>query len=163
MNTRTWLSDAEYHWDGNRGYEAGILICPHVPCLLQPRWAFGILRLVIQKAGVSTPLFDELEEVALTPSKWGNAHRLFSEVRKVKLKHDKMIGQTGAVDEFSSVLAIAEQTAKVIYNATSPLDKFDEDSGAWIIAMFRGFVSYYDDDRFSEEAWEAVCDGVDLS
>lgn len=163
MNTSNWLNDAEQHWNGNRGYEAGILICSHLPIPAQPLWAARILRLAVEKSGASIPLLTDVQQVAMTPEKWSSGHRLFSEVRAITLQHDKTSAGTPEDDMLSYLLAVAEQTAKVTYNATSPPDAFDDDSCAWIVAMLRGFVSHCDDDRFDEQAWQAVCNGVDLS
>ncbi|RCS43213.1 hypothetical protein DTL42_18820 [Bremerella cremea] len=117
----------------------------------------------MEKSGVSNPLLTEVEQAALTTQKWSSGHRLFSKVRDITLQHDRNSRRALEDDILSYVLAVAEQTAKVTYNATSPFDAFDDDSCEWVVAMLRGVVSCYSDDRFGEQAWQVVCNGIKLS
>lgn len=62
-----------------------------------------------------------------------------------------------------SLLPLGELVAKVTYNATNPMDEFDEDSGWWIAPCLQDILSRLNDDAFSNEAWAAFFSGqVDL-
>jgi hypothetical protein len=52
---------------------------------------------------------------------------------------------------------LAENVAKVLYNATDPRDEFDEDSGWWIVSCLKDILDVLKDDEFSKVAWLAAC------
>lgn len=160
MNHPSWLAEAKSHWDAERGYDAGVLICKHINLQQQPLWAANVLRFMIQRAGMYHPIVERAEQLAKDPSKWKQGHDIFSEVRKVTLVHDEQSKETSADNILAWILSVAEQTAKVSYNATSPPDEFDEDSAAWIIACLRGFASTMNDGRILDEAWQIAYGSV---
>jgi hypothetical protein len=94
---------------------------------------------------------------------WRNAHDAFSTVRKSTLKLDRIRerGLTKEQELLGWLLALAELVAKVTYNATDPLDEFDEDSGWWIAPCLKGFLDSLNDDEFSNAAWSALCSGAE--
>lgn len=157
-----WLTEAKQHWDNDRGYDAGRLICEHISLQVQPHWGARILRFMMQRASISHPELDCVTHLSTTPSEWSRGHDVFRKVRQVTLQHDKQSKRTSADDTHSWVLAVAEQTAKVSYNATFPLDEFDDDSAAWIVACLRGFASTMNVSGLLNEAWQIACDGVEL-
>jgi len=60
-----------------------------------------------------------------------------------------------------AILFIAENAAKVIYNASVVLDHnnpapFDHDSGWWLVSTFRHVVDLINDAEFASEAWQVV-------
>ncbi|QDU45271.1 hypothetical protein Mal52_37630 [Symmachiella dynata] len=163
MKHPAWLVEAKQHWEDDRGYDAGRLICEHISPQVQPLWGGRILCFMMQRAKVSDPVLDCVKRLSMTPSEWGNGHDVFTKVREVTLQHDKLSKESSADETLSWILAVAEQTAKVSYNATFPQDEFDDDSAAWIIACLRGFASVMNEYCFYEEAWQVACDGVELS
>jgi hypothetical protein len=82
-------------------------------------------------------------------------------VRREVLKLDDQlrVNRTKDVEGLNHVLGLAELVAKVSYNATDPLDEFDEDSGAWIVAVAKGFATVSKDRAFDQELWDA-CSNV---
>jgi hypothetical protein len=54
-------------------------------------------------------------------------------------------------------LELAELVAKVTYNAVDPSDPFDHDAGWMIPASLRWFVDTWQDEKFSQAAWSALC------
>lgn len=57
-----------------------------------------------------------------------------------------------------ALLYVAENTAKVIYNATGSKDSFDRDSGAWLVRCSKEFADVVDDEVFTEELWRVISD-----
>jgi len=115
------------------------------------------LRLAVGRSGSSVPPIDHLLEIADRPTEWGNAHRVFSLLRKSTLDLERLQNRTPEQEIVIHNLYLAENVAKVIYNSTDPPDEFDEDSGWWVVACLRGIVDWWNDEEFSEEAWSALC------
>jgi hypothetical protein len=155
------LRRAAEYWGSGQPLEAGKLIYDSLPTEDRPRWASGILQLVLARSGIRSSLFDQVLHVATHQAMWGDGHRAFSMLRASTLKLDELERTRGLTEDeelLSSVLSLAELVAKVTYNATSPADDFDEDSGWWIAACLRGFVDHcWSDEEFSKAAWSALC------
>lgn len=162
-----WKDDNKYMqqvaecWCGGRPLEAGQRIFERLPNEIRPKWASRILRLVIEKAEIRCAVFDQVLRTSDNRAFWANGHHVFSIVRAETLNLDEKRRTTGLSDEedtLACILAIGELVAKVTYNATSPTDEFDEDSGWWIAASLRGFVEHlWKDEEFSKAAWLALC------
>lgn len=141
-------------WSSGNSLLAGRMIFESIPNHLRPKWAAGILRLILARSGIQSPLFDKVIRTAENPAVWVNGHRVFSAVRDEVLKYD-LPRQHGLL---YYTLCLAELVAKVTYNATNPPDEFDEDSGWYIVPTVRGFVDrVWSDEDFSKAAWAAVC------
>jgi len=56
-------------------------------------------------------------------------------------------------------VALAELVAKVTYNATSPDDDFDEDSGWWIGRLLKDVLEAAGDADFATTAWSLLAEG----
>jgi hypothetical protein len=156
-----YLEIARGHWRDGQALEAGRLIFENLPPETRPKWAAGVLRLVIEKAGVAKSQFERTLYTADHPRKWACGHRCFDSLRRKVLKFDELqrSGRLSKDDELvHHVLLLAELVAKVTYNAADPPDPFDEDSGWWLAPGLKGFVDHWwpDDQRFSEAAWSAL-------
>ena len=155
------LEQAAVYWREGQPLEAGKLIFGNLPNSIRPKWASGILRLVLGRSEIHLAPIERVLYLADTPEEWRNGHRTFSAVRELTLELDDIIRDHGGTKEqesLSNVLALAELVAKVTYNATDPPDEFDEDSGWWIAACLRGFVDHrWRDEEFSKAAWSALC------
>lgn len=140
--------------------EAGRLIFEKLPTRVRPSWAARILRLVLERSGVQFSPIEHVLHLADNAAEWGDAHRAFSTLRDSMLELDELDRTQGLADDqklLRWLLSLAELVAKVIYNATDPPDEFDEDSGWWIAACLRGFVDFWNDEKFSKTAWSALC------
>ncbi|MCA9199153.1 MAG: hypothetical protein KDA87_16515 [Planctomycetales bacterium] len=148
-------------WDVGLGLKAGVLLNEQLPITSQPKWAANILRLVKAKSGVEHDCIDLAIIVATDHSKWNRGHYVFSETRKATLRLDEKQPHEWTEDEETLhwVLALTELVAKVTYNATNPVDEFDKDSAAWVVASLRGFVDLWRmDSEFAEKAWHFATD-----
>ena len=53
-------------------------------------------------------------------------------------------------------LYLAENVAKVLYNATNPVDPFDEDSGWWTVSCLKDYLDCVGNAEVSGAAWAAI-------
>lgn len=154
-----FLERAAGYWRENQALEAGRLIFEHLPPDVRPMWAVRILKLVQDMASVNSKPISRSVFLALNREQWHKAHRAFSDLRRVTLQLQEKRNRSGLTKEeelLGWVVALAELVAKVTYNATNPEDEFDEDSGWWIAASLKAFVGYFQDAKFSNEAWSAL-------
>lgn len=147
-------------WDSDRPSKAGETIYDHLPLKSRPRWAAGILEVILRKSSIHRKLFERVLNVAKCEDEWCGGHRLFDALRKETLKMDdlRLIRELSEEEELSlRILELSESVAKVIYNATNPPDEFDEDCGHWIAPRAKWFFdNRWRDDGFATELWSAL-------
>jgi len=96
-----------------------------------------IARALLELSMLEVPVGKEVANVAKTaanPDRWRQGHAAFDLVRDRVLEWESK--DTAPSDSSYYVLLVAENAARVIYNATEPLDPFDDDSGAWLVMTF---------------------------
>jgi hypothetical protein len=152
------LDEAKKLWNDDKGYEAGLLIWNGVGNSRGPIWAARVLETVVKQTGINHPVLGEVFECAHNPSRWHDGHKVFDSVRHYVLKLDEQLRKQRLpeLETLNHVLGLGELVAKVTYNATNPLDEFDEDSAAWIVALARGFANVSNDEVFEQQIWNAV-------
>jgi hypothetical protein len=148
---------ASQYWRGGQPLEAGRLIFESLPMDERPRWAGRILEVAVRQADQSDPAIEELRATIRIPSYWSKGHRVFSALRVQTLKLEGRWWRTARQNALLRLLYLAENVAKVVYNATDPTDEFDEDSGAWVVVCLKNLVDFWADEAFSNAAWDAVC------
>ncbi len=106
-----------------------------------------MLHLVIERA---------LLNIAATPENWPEAYDVFHALRKQTLAVEK--SNAGGKDHNIHVflLLLAENVAKVIYNASGKAAPFDHDSGQALVLAAAGVAMHLDDPAFSEYVWKAI-------
>jgi hypothetical protein len=156
----THLVQAAEYWAKGQPLKAGEVIYENLPLQFRPKWASRILKIVLNRGGVQSSLFDQVLIAADDEFLYKSGHRVFSAIRESTLKLDELRRDHDLSEDqklLASVLSLAELVAKVIYNATNPPDEFDEDSGWWIAAHLRAFVDHrWKDVEFAREAWSAL-------
>lgn len=154
------LKQASELWVNGKPLEAGRMVYESLPVESRPIWASRILKLILGKSGIQSSQLDYLLKVADNKHLWKEGHRAFSDIRRSVLKLDELRRNRPLSDDEAlqcDVLSFAELVAKVVYNATNPIDEFDEDSGWYIGASLRGFVDLeWPDVAFAKEAWESL-------
>lgn len=80
--------------------------------------------------------------------RWREAHGQFSKIRQFLLKHK--------VYKPEAYLLLAENVAKVTYNASGQPAPFDSDSGWWIPKCALQVASYFADDKLEESILSAI-------
>jgi hypothetical protein len=148
------------HWREGRPIEAGRLIFENIAPEVRPKWASSILASVVERTGVHSPPIENILQIASHRDEWKKAHEAFSSARDLTLELER-IGDSRSVEQtlLLRMVILAELVAKVTYNATSPPDEFDEDSGWWIAVCLKGILDFLGDDDFSSAMWLALSFG----
>jgi hypothetical protein len=137
LNSVTQLA-ARSAWDSGKDLDAGQLIFESLTTDEQVAWAEGVLRACVTR-GHSIPEIDQVLALVQDQSAWKAGHEAFRAVRKLTLIVEASPERVDSA--LHHLLLIAELVAKVAYNATQPIDPFDEDSGWWLAPSVRGFLS----------------------
>jgi len=163
--TETMISkdEARILWDNEQHMELGKRILEAMPLHQQPRWAGRILTLVYQTSGLTHETIDSLLTIIDNPEQWKMAKPQFTVIRDYFLTLSEKRDRGTITPEENAIngtLVMAEQVAKVTYNATSPFDEFDEDSGYWIVKLLPGFIRTRSKQHtnFPQQAWETLMD-----
>lgn len=156
---------AKRFWAIRKPLRAGRIIFERIPSELRPKWAARIFKLVLDHSHHQLPLFHDVLTMANDQQLWGNGHNMFSDVRTIMLKMNKIQLERGFTDdevEFTAIVALAELVCKVTYNSTLPPDEFDEDSGWHIAVVLKGIAArVWTDETFSRDAWDVLSKPVE--
>jgi hypothetical protein len=151
------IAKALEYWESDHPLDAGRILYERVPKKLRPIWAANALELAYR----FSPPTSEVEAVlafARDSDEWGKgledkrkqAHGLFDTVRRLTLQYANR-------DSFyETTLLLAENTAKVTYNAYGYPAPFDHDAGWWVVADFAQVVANVNDAAFAAKAWSLM-------
>jgi hypothetical protein len=151
------IAKALRYWESDQPLDAGRILYERVPKKLRPTWAANALELVYR----FSPPTSEVEAVlafARDSDEWGKgledkrkqAHGFFDAVRRLALQYANR-------DSFyETTLLLAENTAKVTYNAYGYLAPFDHDGGWWIVANLAHVAAKVNNAAFAAKAWSLV-------
>jgi len=128
--------------------EVGRTIFENIPNEVRPGWAGLILSRFDNYIKHIPAEIKELFSVIDNESNWGAAHGQFSKIRQFVLKHKSFKPE--------AYLMLAENVAKVTYNASGQPAPFDKDSGWWIPSCALQAASHFDDNRLEEEVKSAI-------
>jgi hypothetical protein len=154
---RISLAEADRLWQCGHALEAGRLVFGAVPRAERPQWAAGILRFAISSNGGTPTAIRPVLRIADNPQHWHEAKSVFSALRSTVLDLERRPTRSVQQELLLCQLYLAENVAKVIYNATRPLDEFDEDSGDWVVACLKSVLDLLQDDKLPQAAWAVVC------
>jgi hypothetical protein len=143
------VSKALQLWNSDQGTGAGSLLVEQIPVGVRPYWAAKILDLC--RPLTHCPL--EVHAVHVIAShrplwRWG--HVAFGFVRRLTVRYENA---KGTDEVYGGLLYLAENVAKVTYNATDPPDPFDDDAAAWVVACLRDLVNKVNRPEFEAKAW----------
>jgi len=148
--TNEIISRALVLWNANRALEAGELLSTQIPDVVRPIWATRILDLC--RGRIRFPLaVHAVSFIAKHRFLWRWGHVAFDEVRCLTLRYEKSKNKN---ELYGCLLYLAENCAKITYNATNPLDPFDDDVGAWMVSCLRYLVDKVNDPEFETQAWQ---------
>ncbi len=139
-------------WKKGSFLEAGRLLFEGLPKDEQPHWAAAILDLSVKWLDVRTCAVWELQRVARKRRRWRGAHQAFGMIRKATLRLEERKTRTQIQERILCQCYVAENVAKVIYNAADPMDPFDEDAGWWIVSCLKSCIDCVGKSEFEEEA-----------
>lgn len=141
-------------WASGLDLDAGRILYEALATAQRPRWAAGVLRTACSRVASPTPVSHVLE-IADEPSRWRDGHKAFSAVRALTLDSERT--RKGR-DAIGALLHLAENAAKVVYNASGAPAPFDHDAGWWIAPCLRAVVRAVDDGAFAKDAEAALFD-----
>jgi hypothetical protein len=144
------------YWRRGQALEAGRVVFEHLAPEDRPRWAANVLRTVLAKTGLQIPAIQHVLDLAEQPQEWRAAHSAFSILRGSTLQLAHLRRRSREQRCLLYHLFLAENVAKVIYNATDPRDKFKEDSAWWIAVCLKRLVDAIDRPQFADTAWAAL-------
>ena len=156
IDEMNYIERAAECWRRDQALEAGRLIFENLPTQSRPNWASRILRLVVVRSGLRFSPIENMLHIGDHVTEWRDAHRAFSAIRKSTLDLEKLHGRSHEHELLLRNLYLAENVAKVTYNATDPPDAFDGDSGWWVVSCLKSVLDLLNDDKFAGEAWLAV-------
>ena len=133
---------------------AGVAIYSCVPKECRSQWAASILAACCRRIGSVPKPVEDVIELATDPERWKLAHGAFSDVRQLTIDAER--GPIGKLDH--CLLYVAENTAKVIYNASGSSAPFDRDSGAWLVRCAKEFADCENDPTFTLSLWSLITD-----
>jgi hypothetical protein len=138
-------------WNGDP-LNAGVAIYSCLPKDRRPEWAANILTACCRRVRAVPKPIAHVIDLASAPEKWKLAHDAFSEVRRLTLDAERQPIET--LDHY--LLYVAENTAKVIYNASGSSAPFDRDSGAWLVRCAKEFADCANDPPFTASLWSVI-------
>lgn len=148
----TLIDEAFAHWSMGNPLAAGLLIYEQIPNEQRPRWAAQILAECLPLIP-NVPEISEVYEIAGAPLRWAEAYAAFSDVRQRTLEAER----THSTDLiYKSVLSVAENAAKVTYNASGQPAPFDYEAGARLVRDLRCVVDEVNRPEFESKAWAVV-------
>jgi hypothetical protein len=155
------IHSAKHLWDQGNLLEAGMLLFERIPLSFRPLWGADLLAFASQRFS-DVPQIQDVIAFGRTPHEWANdtsleqgkkAHKVFDSVRLLTLEE----GQKDMNNNlYGNLLLLAENVAKVTYNAYSFAAPFDHDAGWWIIANLRRITDLVNDNDFSAAAWKVL-------
>lgn len=145
-------------WEAGESDRAGRAIYDAIPNQLRPGWAADILELVCSRLPAVPDQVRAVVEIGRNPRRFRGAHAAFSGVRALTLAE----GESGAGGpEYAAMLGVAEDAAKVIYNASGVREPirpgeqapFDEECGYWLARSLCHLARACGSPDFGRSAW----------
>ena len=137
-------------WNADQALQADELICTQIADAVRPFWAARILDLCRRRIWSPFAVY-VVCFIAKRRLFWRWGHSALDEVRRLTLRYE----DSKSKDEvYGGLLYLAENVAKVTYNATNPPDPFDDDAGAWVVSCLRYLVDKINDPEFATQAWQ---------
>jgi hypothetical protein len=147
------LHELRQKWlEANQALIVGRRLFEEIPSRRRPGWARHVLKVCCERLG-STPEIDVVLDVAGQSGRWSEGHQAFGLVRRATLR-EQTKGYPSLEREV--LLLLAEAVAKATYNATAPIDPFDDDSDWWVAANAAHLARLCKDEHFTGAVWEAL-------
>jgi hypothetical protein len=137
-------------WSTGKPLQAGAVIYGAIPNAARPEWAADILELTCSQVPTVPAQVQAVIKIARDRKRWREAHAAFSAVRRLTLAEEKT---HSAGQVYECLLFVAQNTAKVVYNASGESAPFDEDSGDWLVRCLRDFADAIGSPEFDNQAW----------
>src|SRR5215510_11282881 len=152
------IHSTKHLWDEGNLLEAGMVLFERIPLPFRSLWGADILAFASQRISGIAQIQDVIA-FARTPSEWADttskdkgkkAHNFFNSVRLLTLEEERKDSKENL---YINMLLLAENVAKVTYNAYGYGAPFDHDAGWWIIANLKRITDIVNEIGFSETVW----------
>jgi hypothetical protein len=153
------LAQATGYWKAGDDLNAGRALFARLPPSERGRWACGVLRYAAAPERFRIGPVRNLLDLCDKPDTWRGTKAVFSRIRGATLKLEDRQSQTRDQDARLNYLLLAENVAKVMYNATKPPDEFDEDAGWWVAVCLRAFLKSDGVPDWEQKAWTILVGG----
>ena len=147
-----YIDEAYQYWKNGQPLEAGRILYERINVRHRPAWAAEILELC-KNLIPSVSEIDAVHLIAQDQNRWQEAHEAFTTVRMLTLQAERS-KDTNAI--YAGMLYLAENAAKVTYNASSGASPFDHDAGWWLVSNLRFIVDRIGNPEFEARAWDTV-------
>ena len=143
INFESWSADP---------LRAGTAIYSRVHNDNRPGWAASILAECCERVPKVPEAIAHVLDLSAEAAKWELAHDAFSAVRQLTLAAERR-----PIEKRDHLLLyVAENTAKVIYNAFGASAPFDRDSGAWLVRCAKEYADCVNDVSFPMLLWRTI-------
>ena len=159
------IRSAKESWDQRNLIEAGMLLFERIPLSFRPLWGADILDFASQRIS-NIAQIQNVIAFARMPDEWANststdkrkkAHNFFDSVRRLTSEEE----QKDIKDKrYINLLSLAENVAKVTYNAYGYDAPFDHHAGWWIVVNSKIIAEIVNDTDFSATAWKVLTNEV---
>jgi hypothetical protein len=146
-------------WDGRRGWNeaaamaAGRAVYEALPAGGRPAWAARLLRLCLTRLDDPPQAVLHVADLAKDERRWSEAHDAFQAVRQLTLRAERWPRRKPS----KLILYVAENVAKIVYNASGSPAPFDHSAGWRLLGNVRDFLDTLDRDAaFEREVRRAV-------
>jgi hypothetical protein len=134
--------------------DAGRLLYEALELSRRPGWAVAVLDECCNRLDPIPAEVEAVRALARDPARWREAHNAFDRVRLLVLEAERT--HPGVYRYRESVLFLAENVAKVTYNASGGSAPFDHDAGWWIASCARTCVDRIGSSEFERRVWAAL-------
>jgi hypothetical protein len=148
------IKAARAMWDAARPLEAGRILFEAMPEDDRPSWAGAVLRFCCAYTPTVPAEVKAVLDLTGTRSAWHRGHLVFDALRRLTLRIEG--NEMPADTMLRGIVGVAENVAKVTYNATFPDDPFDADSGWWIASNVYWIQQRIADEAFDDRAWSVL-------
>lgn len=151
------ISAAKEFWNSPEILKAGLILYEYISIQDRPAWGADILEYA-QNRFQHYPEIEAVIDFARDPGYWGDgadekqeaAHQIFGKVRKRALEK-KDPGRLSNI-----LFYLAENVAKVTYNAYGYAAPFDHNAGWWITPNAKALAKELDDPGIESEIWSIL-------
>lgn len=131
--------------------EAYTAMANKLPRKSRARFAAVALEFCLDRLPGQAQLFD-IVRIGKNPEHWDQAHVAFDRLRRdVTLKYEAQSPRSD--DPCYALLFVGENAARVIYNATSPADPFDDDSAEWLFRVLANLAKVLNAQDLADRVW----------
>jgi hypothetical protein len=129
------------------------MIYEWLPNAARPRLAAELLSLSCALLPSIPVEVSSVIELSKDPRRWREAHGAFRKVRRLT---SELLRDTPDDKVRETVLLVAENAAKVIYNASGEPAPFDHDCGYWLVGSAHDLAMKVHSPELKERFWYAM-------